>query len=235
MPGGLAVPLAGSWRYHVGVPFDTQSGWYQGESNAQNAARDAEYRQLLPAMIGNWRAGFRQGNFPFLIVHLAGFGPGDAWLGLRQAQWLTAQRLPNCGIATAVDVGEQWNIHPGNQQEVGRRLALVAEAKVYGEPVDYAGPVYQAVGVAGSSAYLSFGHLGGGLVAKDGPLTGFQLAGADGKFVPAEAKIDGDTVVVSAESVPAPAEVRYAWEAYPECSLYSKAGLPAFPFDTSAR
>ncbi len=196
-----------------------------------------QYRTLLPAMIANWRSGFGQGNFPFLIVQLAGFAPGgDAWPPLRQAQWLTAQTVPNSGIATAIDVGEQWNIHPHNKQEVGHRLALVAEAKVYGEKMDYAGPVYRMMTVTGGAAHLAFDHLSGGLVAKDGkPLTGFEVAGADGKFVPADAKIDGESVVVSAAQVPTPTAVRYAWAGYPECSLYNKAGLPAFPFDTDEK
>ena len=116
--------------------------------------------KLLSAMIGNWRAGFGEGEFPFLIVQLAGFAPGgDTWPVLRQSQWLTAKTVPNTGIATAVDIGEQWNIHPANKQEVGRRLALVAEAKVYGEKVDYAGPVYKAMTVTGGAAHLTFDHL----------------------------------------------------------------------------
>ena len=265
VPGGVPVPLTGPWRYHLGVPLTQASPlpvsvagnpnfpttlyngmiaplipdgikgalWYQGEANAGNAA---QYRALLPAMIGDWRARFGQGDFPFLIVQLAGFAPGgDAWADLRQAQWLTARNVPAAGIATAIDLADADpnEIHPKNKQEVGRRLALVAEAKVYGTNVEYSGPVYKSMAVSGNAIRLTFDHLGGGLAAKDDkPLTSFTVAGTDGKFVPADAKIDGDAVVVSSPQVPAPAAVRYAWTGDPVCSLYNKAGLPAFPFDT---
>ncbi|MGI4792340.1 MAG: hypothetical protein ACRYFS_26230, partial [Janthinobacterium lividum] len=176
-------------------------------------------------------------NFPFLIVQLAGFQSGsNMWPDLRQAQWLTAQSVPNTGIAAAIDIGNAGDIHPKNKQEVGRRLALVAEAKAYGEKVSYSGPVYQSMAVSGSAITLKFSHIEGGLVAHDGPaLTGFEIAAAAGKFVPADARIDGDMVVVSSAQVPLPASVRYDWADFPTSSLYNKAGLPAFPFDTSGK
>ncbi len=205
--------------------------WYQGEANA---GRGRQYRTLLPAMITDWRQRWQEGEFPFLIVQLAGWAPGDgAFADIRQAQFEAAQAVPNAGIATAVDIGNENDIHPHNKQEVGHRLALVAEAKVYGEKVEYAGPVYKALKVEGGQARLTFDHLGGGLVAKDGqPLTGFTIAGAEGDFVAADAKIAGETVLVSSPQVPVPVAVRYAWTGYPQCSLYNKAGLPAFPFRT---
>jgi sialate O-acetylesterase len=220
---GMIAPL---------VPFGIKGAlWYQGESNAERAK---QYRTLLPSLIKDWRTHFDEGDFPFLIVQLAGYGPGgESWADLREAQMLTARNVPNVGIATAVDVGDEGNIHPPNKQEVGRRLALLAEGKVYGQPGEYIGPVYRSKQVEGSTIRLTFDHVGKGLVAKASqPLTAFELAGADGKFVPADAKIDGAEVVVSSPQVPEPVAVRYAWSSYPAVSLYNEAGLPAFPFRT---
>ncbi|MDQ2798156.1 MAG: hypothetical protein M3Y13_00755, partial [Armatimonadota bacterium] len=263
VPGGTSLPLAGPWSYKLGtvlpkddpapaqqagnpnvvtvlyngmiaplVPFGLKGAlWYQGEANA---GRAKQYQTLLPTMIKDWRSRFGVGNFPFLIVQLAGWEPGgDAWPELQEAQMMTATRVPNAGIATAIDIGDRTNIHPTNKQEVGRRLALVAEAKVYGGKNEYYGPVYKSMKVEGGAIRLTFDHLGGGLVAKDGqPLASFTVSGADGNFVPAEAKIDGDTVIVSSPQVPKPTAARYAWAAFPTMSLYNKAGLPAFPFRT---
>ena len=263
VPGGTPLSLTGPWTYKLGtvlpkddplparqsgnpnvvtvlyngmiaplVPFGVKGAlWYQGESNA-GAAK--QYQTLLPTLIKDWRTRFGVGDFPFLVVQLAGYQPGgDSWADLREAQMMTAQNLPNVGIATAIDVGDQLDIHPKNKQEVGRRLALVAEGKVYGRKLEYYGPVYKAMTVEGGAIRLTFDHLGGGLVAKDDkPLAGFTIAGADGKFVPADARIDGDTVVVSSPGVPVPKAARYDWAAYPETTLYNKAGLPAFPFRT---
>lgn len=267
VPGGDPLPLAGPWRVHLGValasaapvpasiannpnfPAVLYNGqisplttfgikgaiWYQGEANA---GRAAQYQQLLPAMIADWRQRWAEGNFPFLIVQLAGWGSpdADAWPELREAQWLVARDVPNAGIATAIDVGDAESVHPLNKKEVGHRLALVAEAKVYKKKVPYAGPVYENISVTNGVAKLTFTHVGGGLVAKDNkPLTGFEVAGEDGVFVPADARISGNLVVVSSPKVPHPKVVRYAWSPYPLCSLYSKEGLPAFPFDTSQK
>lgn len=262
VPGGPTVSLAGPWRYQAGmslakatalpqdagdpnqvtvlyngmiaplIPFGIKGAlWYQGEANA---GRATQYRTLLPALIGDWRARWGEGDFPFYIVQLANWAPGgDSWPELREAQWLTAKNVPNAGIATAVDIGDSADIHPKNKQEVGRRLALVAEAQAFGEKVEDSGPLFKAMTVEGGAARLTFDHLGGGLTAKaGGPLTGFTLAGADRKFVPADARMDGDTVVVSSPQVSSPAAVRYAWSADPAISLYNKAGLPALPFRT---
>ncbi len=261
--GAAPLALAGNWDYKIGKPLAALAPvpqalgnnpnfptvlyngmiapvqtygikgaiWYQGEANAGNAK---QYRTLLPTMIADWHAHWGEGNFPFYIVQLAGWEPGgDAWADLRWAQWLTAQNVPNAGIATAIDIGNQADIHPKDKQDVGHRLALVALAKTYGQNMEYSGPVYQSMKVEGSAIRLTFSHLGGGLVSKSGPaLTGFTIAGADGKFVPADAKIDGSTVVVSSALVPNPTAARYDWSAYPASSLYNNAGLPAFPFGT---
>ncbi len=264
--GSDPLPLTGPWRVKLGValtavpplPISIENNqnfpsvlfngqiaplatfgikgviWYQGETNSD---RSRQYRRLLPALIGDWRTHWGEGDFPFLIVQLAGWKPGGPdYAALRDAQWRTSKTVPNAGIATAMDVDDESNIHPKNKEEVGRRLALVAEAKVYGEKVPFAGPVYRFSSVSGSSVTLTFTHTDGGLVSRTGPhLTGFEIAGRGGVFVPATAHIVKDTVVVSSPKVPAPASVRYAWSGFPECSLYNGAGLPAFPFDTSGK
>ena len=218
------------------VPYGVKGAiWYQGESNAGQAY---QYRTLLPTMIDSWHNNFAQGDFPFLIVQLAGFGakpalPGDdAWAELREAQWMTAQKVRNAGIATAIDIGESADIHPKNKQEVGRRLALVAEQKTYHMKVESSGPVFHSKKVEGSSIRLTFDHAEGGLTAKNGPLIGFSIAGDDHKWYWADARIDGNTVVVSASQVSSPVAVRYSWATYYESNLYNQAGLPAFPFRT---
>jgi len=225
---GMIAPL---------LPFAIKGAiWYQGESNAGNPK---QYRTLLPTLITDWRARFGVGDFPFLIVSLANFmavqnTPVESgWAELREAQWLTAQTLPKTGIAMAIDIGEAADIHPKNKQEVGRRLALAAEAIAYRRKTTYSGPMYKRMKIEGKSIRLSFTHLGGGLAAKDGEkLTGFAIAGADKTFVFAEAVIAGETIVVTAPDIAAPVAVRYAWANNPICNLYNKAGLPAVPFRT---
>jgi sialate O-acetylesterase len=124
-------------------------------------------------------------------------------------------------------------VHPKDKQDVGDRLSRIALANVYGQKIEYSGPVYDSMKIENGAIRISFTHLGGGLVAKGGPLKTFVIAGSDGKFVPADATIDGDTVVVSSPSVSSPAAARYAWENYPDgCNLYNAAGLPAPPFRT---
>ncbi len=210
--------------------------WYQGESNASRAF---QYRKLLPALMADWRAQWGEGVFPFYIVQLANFmapaaQPTDTqWADLREAQLLTAAHDPNSGLAVTIDIGDKDNIHPKDKRDVGKRLALIALAKTYGRNLEYSGPLYSSSQVEGGAIRLHFQHLGGGLVAKGGLLQQFAIAGADQKFVWADAKIDGDTVVVSSPQVPHPVAVRYAWGDNPEgCNLYNGAGLPASPFRT---
>jgi sialate O-acetylesterase len=136
-------------------------------------------------------------------------------------------------MAVTIDIGDRHNVHPKDKQDVGDRLTRIALAEAYGQPVEPSGPEYQSAAVAGATLRLEFSHLGGGLVARGGPLQTFEVAGADGKFVPAAAMIDGATLVVSAPGVPTPVAARYAWASYPEgCNLYNAAGLPAAPFRT---
>ncbi len=212
--------------------------WYQGENNSQRAA---QYRKILPALIGDWRARWGEGRFPFYIVQLANYGGNppqpsrSAWAELREAQLLTAQNVPGTGIAVTMDVGEGDNIHPKDKQDVGKRLALVALAKTYGQSVPYSGPLFSSMTVTGNTAKLLFTHADGGLVAKGGPLKYFAVAGDDRKFVWADAQISGDSVLVSSPQVAHPVAVRYAWADNPAgANLYNGAGLPASPFRTDA-
>ena len=209
--------------------------WYQGETNA---GRAYQYRKLLPAMITDWRRIWGQGDFPFLIVSLANFmnrkpEPADsAWAELREAQAMTLS-LPKTGLALAIDIGDAKNIHPTNKQDVGHRLALAGESVAYGKDIVFSGPAYDSMQADGGKIKLKLKYVGGGLTIKDGDtLKGFSIAGDDKKFVWADAKIDGDSIVVSSDKVAAPVAVRYAWADNPECNLYNKAGLPAVPFRT---
>jgi sialate O-acetylesterase len=205
--------------------------WYQGEGDV---GRAADYAVDFPRMITSWRAHFGQGDFPFFWVQLAnvdspGEGPGEPWAYLREAQ-SRALSLPSAGQAVAVDIGDSRNVHPGNKREVGRRLALIAKAKVYAIPVDCSGPVYREIAVEGSSIRVRFSFAGEGLTASGKPLQSFEVAGADRVFHPAGAIIQGDSVVVRSIAVGHPVAVRYAWRNAPEANLYSGAGLPAAPF-----
>ncbi len=201
--------------------------WYQGESNV---GRERQYRTLFPAMIADWRQAWGEGNFPFLFVQIAPFN--DSSPEIREAQLLSWQHTTNVAMVVTIDCGDANDIHPPNKQPVGARLALAARALAYGEKLEYSGPVFASMKIKGANAVLSFTHPGGGLVAKDGPLTGFTIAGTDKVFHPAQAEIRGKSVVVSSEAVSQPVAVRYGWARAPEGNLYNHAGLPASPFRT---
>ncbi len=219
------------------IPYAIRGAiWYQGESNLSRAY---QYRTLLPAMIANWRTDWGQGDFPFGIVQLAPFRYGGQnpanWAELCEAQRMTLDRSPNTGMAVTVDIGDVKDIHPKNKQDVGRRLALWALAKSYGQNLVYSGPIYKSMTVEGNKIRLQFDHVGSGLIASDGkPLTYFTIAGADQKFVPATAVIDGNSVVVSSDQVAQPAAVRFAWVDDTSPNFANKEGLPASPFRTDA-
>jgi sialate O-acetylesterase len=209
--------------------------WYQGESNANRAY---QYRTLFPVMIQSWRETWKQGDFPFLFVQLAPFMPivsepqESAWAELREAQLLTSLHCKNTGMAVITDVGEPQDIHPRKKEPVGARLALAARALAYGEKIEYSGPIYDKMEIKDGKAVLHFRHVGKGLEAKGGPLTGFTIAGSDRKFYNAQAEIQGDTVLVWCDKVPQPVAVRYGWANYPVVNLWNKDGLPASPFRT---
>jgi len=221
---------------HPIIPFAIRGFlWYQGESIVGGSAGVALYPHVQAALIRDWRRLWGEGEVPFYIVQLAGQKAASNSPLVREAQ-ATVLALPQTGMAVAMDIGEAKNVHPKNKQDVGDRLARIALANVYGRKIEYSGPRYESINVEGPVLRVKFSHLGGGLVAKGGtPLKWFELAGADKKFVAAEARIDGDTVVVSSPAVPAPVAVRYAWENFPEgCNLFNAAGLPAAQFRSDA-
>ena len=221
---------------HPLIPYAIKGAiWYQGEANE---GRAYQYRELLPTMINDWRKQWGY-NFPFYIAQLASFRkqatePGDAWWAeVREAQMMTTN-LENTGIICLTDIGDANDIHPKNKQEVGRRLALVARAKTYGEQVVYSGPVYKGYRIEGNTIRISFCHTDGGLKTNDGDvkIKGFAIAGLDHKFHWADARIDGNDIIVSSPDVTFPIAVRYAWADNPNCNLCNGEGLPAFPFRT---
>jgi sialate O-acetylesterase len=209
--------------------------WYQGESNA---GRAYEYRTLFPAMIGNWREAWGQGEFPFLFVQLAPFYAIDpepkesAWAELRESQRLTALTVPRAAMAVITDAGDERDIHPTRKEPVGQRLALAARALAYGERVAHTGPTFHSMEVRGNRALLRFRNAGKGLVVRGSELTGFTICGEDRKWVAARAVLEGDRVIVSSPNVPRPVAVRFGWANYPVLNLYSAEGLPASPFRT---
>jgi sialate O-acetylesterase len=212
--------------------------WYQGESNA---GRAYQYRDMFPLMIQSWRDEWQQGDFPFYFVQLADFKdektqPAESdWAELREAQTMTLSRLPNCGQAVIIDIGEGKDIHPKNKQDVAKRLARWALARDYGlSELAYRSPEYKSMEKQGSKIVVTLDHVGGGLAPFDtGEPVGFAIAGDDKKFVWAKAKlVDSDKVEVWSDAVTEPVAVRYAWADNPVCNLYSKEGLPVTPFRT---
>ena len=209
--------------------------WYQGEANAEAAY---DYRTLFPMLIKDWRQRWHQGDLPFLFAQLANFMetkplPSESgWAELREAQTLTLSQ-PNTGMACIIDIGEGNDIHPKNKQEVGRRLALVANKMVYKQNVIASGPVYKNYRKEGNRIRISFTSTGSGLSINDGKeLTGFSIAGKNKKFYWAKATIKGNEVIVLCDKVAEPIAVRYAWADNPVCNLINSEALPAVPFRT---
>jgi len=230
--------------------------WYQGESNANHAW---EYRTAFPLLIADWRNRWAQGDFSFYFCQLPNFMKKDElptdseWAELRESQSLTLQ-VPKTGQAVLIDIGEEGDIHPRNKKDVGERLARIALAKDYGREIVFSGPTYQGMKIEGDKIQITFQNVSGGLVAKELPKTyapktgtaevpltlpspesevqGFSICGVDGKWVWADAKIEGTDVIVWSEKVSEPVAVRYAWANNPTCNLYNGEGLPASPFRT---
>ncbi len=218
---GMIAPL---------VPFALRGAiWYQGESNRPHAQ---QYRALFPAMIADWRKRFER-DFPFYFVQIAPFRYGDnpgAGAEMRDVQ-RRCLATPNTGMAVTMDIGDLGDIHPKNKQEVGRRLALWALAKSYGKSgIEFSGPLPREVKKEGASLRVAFDHADGGLVARGEKLDLFEIAGADGKYVAADAKLDGASVVVSNPTVAEPVSVRYAWRDDAIGVLFNQTGLPASSF-----
>lgn len=218
------------------TPFAVRGAiWYQGESNT---ARAFQYRTLFPTMIRDWRRAWGDNDFPFYFVQLANWqpmkpDPGESeWAELREAQTLTL-REPSTGMAVTIDIGDANDIHPRNKLDVGHRLAVWALAKTYNQALEYSGPLFKSFSIEGNKIRLKFEHASSGLKTADGgPVKGFAIAGEDRRFVWAEARIDGNDLVVSSKDVAKPVAVRYAWADNPLANLYNKAGLPASPFRT---
>lgn len=210
--------------------------WYQGESNVPQYE---EYRTLFPAMITRWRARFGQGDFPFFFVQLSSYNPSanepalSDWAFLREAQEM-ALKLPNTGMVVTTDIGDQFDIHPKRKKEVGERLAANACRKIYGfKNLIASGPVFEKATASGKTLTLSFRNTGSGLLVKGDTLQGFVVAGADKKFYPAKARLQGGKIILESGQVPLPKYARYAWANAPlEANLYNKEGFPAVPFRT---
>lgn len=209
--------------------------WYQGETNGP-PERAPLYNKLFSTMIADWRKDWHEGNFPFLYVQISSFNsPNQDWGTLRDAQRRTLS-VANTAMAVSIDVGDAGNIHPADKQTVGSRLALAAETMVYGHtdksgrPTEYSGPLFQQATREDRRLRVYFDHAGSELHAKGGSVAGFEVAGKDGKYMPAEARIEGQTVVVSSPSVADPLQVRYAWSSATDANLYNSAGLPASTF-----
>ena len=207
--------------------------WYQGESNA---GRAYQYRTLFPIMIRDWRSAWGH-EFPFYFVQLANWHANKAepdesdWAELREAQTMTL-REPQTGMAVTIDIGDENDIHPRNKLDVGRRLAAWALAGTYGQKDIPSGPLFDRFTIEGDKIRIRFKH-GAGLKTRDGGVVkGFAIAGEDRRFVWADARIDGDAVVVSSPKVTKPVAVRYGWADNPIANLYNGAGLPASPFRT---
>ena len=223
---------------HPLVPYAIRGAlWYQGESNNGEGML---YHEKMKALVSGWREVWDQPDLPFLYVQLAPFHYGNRkptdLPGIWEAQTATL-KVPNTGMAVTVDISNVKDIHPTNKQDVGKRLALWALARVYGhEDLVYSGPLYRGMKVEKDAIRIEFDHTGSGLASRDGePLTWFSIAGENGEFVEAEAEIDGETVVVRAEGVEKPVAVRFGWDQDAEPNLSNKEGLPASPFRTDKR
>lgn len=211
--------------------------WYQGESNS---IRAEHYAELLKTMINSWRGRWNQGDFPFISVQLPNYDNSletplccsGSWKHMREAQ-LKILELPNTALAVTVDIGDSADLHPRNKPEAAHRLVIAALGKVYKKDIVYSGPIYKSMQIEDNKIKLRFEHTGGGLVAKDGNLEQFKIAGKDRVFLTGKAIICGDEVIVSNENIKEPGAVRYAWDNDPAgCNLFNKEGLPASPFRT---
>lgn len=205
--------------------------WYQGEANTL-PGRSQFYQDQLTLLINDWRKRWSD-ELPFAWVQLPNYNrPGEGWSLVREAM-LNTLRLPKTGMAITLDIGDANNIHPKNKQDVGRRLSLWALGTVYARKVPaISGPLPASHEIKGNKIIVAFKHTEGGLVAKNGELTGFLIAGENQQWKPAHATIDGDKVIVTSAEVAKPVAVRYAWAAVAVCNLFNGTGLPASPFRT---
>jgi sialate O-acetylesterase len=218
---GMIAPIA---------PFPIRGViWYQGESNSA-LERAPLYNHIFRTLIEDWRRQWSIGDFPFLYVQISNFKstPAEDWAVLREQQRKTLE-MQNTAMIVTIDIGNPDDVHPTDKLDVGLRLARAARALTYGEAVEYSGPAFRQATPEGATIRSWFDHAKG-LNAKGGEVTGFEVAGSDGKFVPATAKIEGETIVASSPAVPEPVSVRYGWANSPQCNLFNGEGLPASPF-----
>jgi len=241
------------------IPYAIRGAiWYQGESILGNPGVPM-YGHIMETLVTSWRQRWGEGNFAFYEVQLGALKANSNNPRVREQQ-AAILSLPNTGLGVAIDIGDSANVHPRNKEPLCDRLSRIALATIYGRKMEYSGPVYSSMKIEGNAIRLQFTHADGltthypeGLydhvaasiptptpstaeipASNDGPLKWFQIAGADNKYVDAQATIDGSTVVVRSPDVPAPTEVRYAWDNYPYgANLYNSAGLPAAPFRTN--
>lgn len=254
--GQQKVSLAGNWKYdityrmpnlpplsnpntptylfngmlHPLIPMTIKGAiWYQGEANVSRAV---QYRKLFPAMIQDWRKQWGIGDFPFYFVQLAPYNYGKEYTGaeLREAQFMTLSKLPNTGMAVTLDIGNPVDIHPTNKRDVGHRLALWALNRDYGIDVVPSGPLYKNFEVVNSTIKVNFNYAENGLVCKGDSLIDFEIAGNEQVYVPAKAKIEGNSVIVWNDEVMIPVAVRYGWTNTAEPNLFNAEGLPASSF-----
>jgi sialate O-acetylesterase len=259
--GKTSIPLNGKWKFQVEsiksstnenslpslcynaminplIPFAFKGAlWYQGESNA---SRSFQYRKAFPLMINDWRQKWNQGDFPFYFVQLATYTTGGnsnegcGWAELREAQTLTL-KVPNTGMAVTTDIGNPWDIHPGNKQDVGKRLAALAMNNTYNIPMVCSGPMYKSMEISGNKIVVSFDNIGTGLSTPDkyGYIKGFEIAGEDQVFHYAKGFIKDNKVILSSEEVANPVAIHFSWIGdASDSNLFNKEGFPAAPFRT---
>jgi sialate O-acetylesterase len=204
--------------------------WYQGESNSR-LDRALIYQRVFSTLIADWRSQWREGEFPFLFTQISSFNPDtpEDWPAIREAQRRTLS-VANTAMAVTMDVGDPSNVHPSDKQTVGARLALAARAIAYNEAVEYSGPQYRQASIENGGIRIWFDHTTGGLTARGAAVQGFEIASDDHRFVPASARIDGESVFVSSSEMERPKFVHYGWQNAPSVNLYNSVGLPASPF-----
>ena len=215
------------------VPYSIKGAiWYQGESNV---GRAEQYTRLFPKMINDWRSQWKE-DFPFYFVQIAPYNYGtptneEGSMDLRDAQ-RKSLKAKNTGMVVTMDIGNFMNIHPANKQDVGSRLAGLALVNDYNNKIIASSPLYKTHTISGNKVIIEFDHVGSGLTAIDSKLEGFEIAGADKKYVPATAIIINNTIELSAATVQKPVCARYAWSDNGIATLFNKEGLPASSFTT---
>lgn len=201
--------------------------WYQGESNAHDPALHDE---LFKTLVADWRKAWSQGDFPFYFVQLPNFDKAQGWAEFRESQ-RRGLSIANTAMAVTIDLGDPADVHPNDKREVAHRLALIARARIYGEPVEYSGPVIQSIRRENRRLRLKFGHAKGGLKTIDqAAVTGFEIAGKENAFMPASARIEGDEIVLENHDINEPTGARYGFAQNPKCNLTNESKLLASPF-----